>query len=185
MGMISSASDYLTLRCRSVPLRQSLWCRSVPIGAATISGFRHLTAPNGTQRHLSAPKTFFSRFPAGQIGKQTVKFSNSSSLKAPLRTVPLAERLRPTQGIKPNQTSGEYSSECARSETSQAPTFCPIFYQRISYQPFRGRNHFCTVSAPFTCTYYRLITLQPLRRGKQTVRFPSDNLSSFNHQPPP
>ena len=131
MGMISSASDYLTLRCRSVPLRQSLWCRSVPIGAATISGFRHLTAPNGTQRHLSAPKTFFSRFPAGQIGKQTVKFSNSSSLKAPLRTVPLAERLRPTQGIKPNQTSGEYSSECARSETSQAPTLCPIFYQWI------------------------------------------------------
>src|SRR5436309_15574391 len=75
MGMISSASDYLTLRCRSVPLRQPLWCRSVPIGAATISGFRHLTAPNGTQRHLSAPKTFFSRFPAGQIGNQLVKFS--------------------------------------------------------------------------------------------------------------
>src|SRR5438046_2467081 len=47
-------------RCRS---GKSLWCRSVPISAATISRFRHLTAPNGTQRHLSAPKAFFPSAP--------------------------------------------------------------------------------------------------------------------------
>src|SRR5438046_174590 len=29
---------------------------------------------------------------------------------------------------------------------------------------------------------YCLIALQPLRHGKQTVKFPSDNLSTINHQ---
>ena len=186
--MNSSASDYLTLRCRSVPLRQSLWCRSVPISAATISRFRHLTAPNGTQRHLTAPKTFFSRFPAGQIGKQTVKFSNSSTLKARPRTLPilLEQKVRTDPGassqIKPNQASGEYSSECCAKRNFPGSQLLSRFLSAVQKQTFqllsRLRKKLHLVAPSFAQLQFSPSAPSEIRR----LRRHQDLLSSISNQ---
>ena len=91
-------------RCRS---GQSLWCRSVPISAATISRFRHLTAPNGTQRHLSAPKTFFQSAP----GSCQLSW-NGFTIPIPCASGKNPARSGPPIADRCPQTATRHSSSC-------------------------------------------------------------------------
>ena len=95
------------LRCRSVPLRQSLWCRSVPTSAATFSRFRHVTAPNGTQRHLSAPKTFFPSAP----GSYQLSW-NGFTISIPCASGKNPARSGPPIADRCPQTATRHSSSC-------------------------------------------------------------------------
>src|SRR5438552_13784878 len=91
---------------------------ALPVAACSSRQSSQKPAATGSYRQLPAPKMFFSRFSAGQIGKQTTKFSNSSSSKPHLGPSLLKEKVRTDPGassqIKPNQASGEYSSECTK-----------------------------------------------------------------------